>query len=130
MSTLKVYFGGHLFVSQVWRDALGVPAHVQQCDVIGVAATKAALTDMLTERAPYGGDRFVKDMRVARWYSTSMRMLIDAGTIDLTQPGVYVMRDAVKDHSVIRVDPDGTCVTVAWFRLPKPGGPLTVELEA
>lgn len=119
---LKVFTGSHLFPPQPWLEALDTPRHIQQCDVIGVAATKAALAGLLGRAGHLAGP-----MRVARWYSAPVRLLIDAGIIDLTQPGVYAWRGFVKDHAVIRVDPDGACITAGWFRLAEYGAALTAE---
>ena len=69
-------------------------------------------------------------MRLAKAASTPDAMLIEAGVIDATGPGIYVSGGFVKDFPVVRVEPDGSCAVVAHFRQPQRGGSLVVETAA
>jgi hypothetical protein len=108
-----------------WLDALGAPRHIQQGEAIAVAENRAQLAELLASvRHPL----LASSLRLRRGLqSTSNQALIDAGVIDLGEPGLYVYERAVKDCPVIRVTPEG-CAVVAWFRMPRFAGPITVEV--
>ena len=127
---LKMFHGSHLFIPRPWLEALGMPGHVRQCGVTVLAWAKSDIAAMLTDRDLSQGyaDRLAGEMRMGKPAGPDV-MLIDAGVIDMTAPGIYAYDGIVKDRPVIRVEPDGTPLVVAHFRMPERGGPLVVEKE-
>jgi hypothetical protein len=127
---LKIFTGSHLFVPNSWLNALGSPAHHQQCHVVVVAASKADIEGLLTERyVSFTASRMAAALRLARTLSVPVRLLVEAGVIDTAARGVYAYRDAVKDQPVIRVETDGSCSVAGHFRLPDFFGRMTAERE-
>ena len=127
---LKMFHGGSLFLPSPWLEALGLARHVRQCNLFVIAWTKSDVAAMLTDR---GIDQRYADMlagatRLMRQVAaTPLVLLVEAGAIDTTSPGVYAYRDFVKDGAVIRVEPDGSCSVAAHFRQPQRNAPLIAE---
>lgn len=84
---IKVFtLGNHGFISREVGDALGLPSHVRQAQVLAVAATKAAAAQVLAERGhPYQNPR---DPEFRQAIGQDVDALADAGLFD--EPAVYV----------------------------------------
>jgi hypothetical protein len=128
---LKMFHGDGLFVPRPWLEALGLKPHVRQVPVTVFARSKSDVAAMLTDRGLFQGsaDRMASEMRLAKHVSTPDAALIEAGVISTSGPGIYACGGFVKDHPVIRVEPDGSCSVVAHFRASHRNGPLVVEKE-
>lgn len=125
---LKIFTGSNLFVPVPWLDAMGIPHHHRQCQVVVIAASKADIAAVLTERyVSFIADRMAAEMRLARSLSTPDSLLIDVGVIDTAARGVYSYPGFVKDSAVIRVETDGSCSVAGHFRLI--GHRMTAERE-
>lgn len=116
--------GSRPMLPRPWLAALDAPGHVQQGEVIAVAADRAQMAELLQSVCAL---RVAGSLRLRRGgQSKPDQALIDAGVIDPAVPGLYAYERATKDRPVIRVTPEG-CTVVAWFRLPNYAGPLVVE---
>lgn len=132
MAKVKMFVGHSTHAPRVWCEAVGAPSYVQQIDVLALAASKAVLNEMLTAMLGHVGDYVARALRTPGGRSsvglgTGWERLIAEGLIDPDSPGVYLMNGARKDEPVVRVEPEGSCTTVAVWRYD--GRPPTLRAE-
>lgn len=119
MAKVKTFVGHTVFAPPEWCEASGAPSHVRQINVLVLAYSKADVTALFEDRLGprSGAERFAEDLRLVRGsLGNSWRDAIECGAVDPEMPGVYLTQSGGRlNDTVVRVDPDGTYVTVATW---------------
>ena len=128
MAKIKAFTGFTVRVPSEWATALDLPRHIGHADVLVLGSSKADVGGMLEDRRGHRVDHLVSELRLCRGnLPRTWKMLVDADILDPEVPGVFIAPEGgVKDNPVVRVNPDRTFTTVAYFRY-QPGVGLSVE---
>lgn len=119
MPKVKRFTAVNAFMPNEWCEVVGAPSHVRQINALALAYTKADLTGLIEDRTRERGDYIAADFKLQRdgRVGNHWQEAIDAGIIDPDQPGIYITESGGRINDVIvRVEPDGTYVTVAHWR--------------
>lgn len=118
MSKLKMFYAPTVELPQAWVRRVNTQTHHTQGCVLVVAATKAAAVEMLEAAgtSDYSAGRVVAASRVQPADLPKIPTeLVEAGVVDLEQPGAYAWRRDSDGSQIIRVD-DKDLPYVGTFR--------------
>lgn len=120
---MKTYRIDHALVPREWLAATGAAAHRQQCDLVVIAPTKKAITDLLIGAGIH--DRIAAGLaRQAQLDggSTSVANVTAAGIVDPTVTAIYGWWSPINNVSIIRLDGTTPTVIGRWRYISSAGG--------
>ncbi|MFI6512987.1 hypothetical protein ACIBCT_35760 [Streptosporangium sp. NPDC050855] len=114
---MKLFVNSQTFMPRTWSKAIGQHHVHNSAHLVVIAARKSDGGAMFVERGQYA--HLMAETKLVsrnRPFSTDLKLLTEAGVIDLETPSVFIYNRGVKDDPVFRVEPDGKLVLVAHFR--------------